>query len=88
MEPATVAGLVAAEQAVSTTLEVGVPAAYGQLSLFQPKEPLLTAYSSTFTPNPAFIRQLHSHYLAGFLASLLPYLLRDQEAGLSLRRRR
>ena len=31
MEPATVAGLVAAEQAISTTVEVGVPAAYGLL---------------------------------------------------------
>lgn len=33
MEPATIAGVVAAEQAVSTTLEVGVPAAYGLLFL-------------------------------------------------------
>lgn len=33
MEPATIAGFVAAEQAVSTTLELGVPAAYGKTDL-------------------------------------------------------
>ena len=31
MEPATVAGFVAGEQAISTLVEVGIPATYGLL---------------------------------------------------------